>query len=378
MSVSSLSLALFRPLLRSLSVTAQPHLRPLPSPTPPSTSITHTTPTTAVTSPLVDSFNRPHTYLRLSLTEKCNLRCVYCMPDTTPDPQPPPTHLTAAELERLTRVFATHGVTKVRLTGGEPLLRPDLIPIAQSLSNISGIRTLALTTNAVTLHRHLVPLVDAGLSAINISLDTLVPARFELLTKRRGHARVLAAIDDSVAAGLATRVNAVVMRNVNDDELADFARLTENRPIDVRFIEYMPFDGNRWASTKFLSYAAMLQSIAKHFGRLEHVTTEKSDTTKYYRVPGFRGRIGFITSMTDHFCAGCNRLRVTADGNLKVCLFGNDEVSLRDVMRAGGSDADVESVVRQALGDKHFSLGGNADMFDISKSDNRSMVRIGG
>lgn len=327
---------------------------------------------------LFDSFNRAHTYLRLSLTERCNLRCIYCMPDTTPEAPPPPTHLTTPELLRVARLFASRGVTKIRLTGGEPLLRHDLVPVTRQLASIPGVSTLAITTNAVTLSRVLPRLLDAGLNSINISLDTLCPLRFELLTRRKGHARVLRAIDECLAAQLPTKVNVVVMNAINDDELVPFVQMTERVPLDVRFIEYMPFDGNRWSSSKFLSYAAMLQTVAKHFGRLENVLTHRGDTTKYYRVPGYAGRIGFITSMTDNFCSGCNRLRITADGNLKVCLFGKEEFSLRDLLRSGASDEDLDTAIRQALGLKHFSLGGNKDMYAISESENRSMVRIGG
>lgn len=245
-----------------------------------------------VLDPLVDSFNRPHSYLRLSLTEKCNLRCIYCMPDTTPPSLPPPTHLTSSELIRLTILFASHGVNKVRLTGGEPLLRHDIADIMREISNLDNIHTVGITTNGVTLSRSLQELIDVGLNSVNISLDTLIEPRFELLTRRKGHSRVLRAIEQSVEANLPTKVNVVVMRGINDDELVEFVRMTEHRSLDVRFIEYMPFDGNRWAEKKFLSYAAMTQIVAKAFGRLENIVTERGDTTKYYRVPGFRGRIG--------------------------------------------------------------------------------------
>lgn len=327
---------------------------------------------------LYDSYNRAHTYLRLSLTERCNLRCIYCMPDTTPPAPPPPEHLTTEELLRLSRLFVSRGVNKIRLTGGEPLLRHDLVSITQQLAALPGLKCLAITTNGVTLSRSLPRLLDAGLNSVNISLDTLCQHRFLFLTKRNGHERVLRAIDDCVAAQLPTKVNVVVMKGINDDELIPFVRMTEQKQVDVRFIEYMPFDGNRWAASKFVSYSSMLQTVAKAFGRLENVLTERGDTTKYYRVPGFIGRVGFITSMTNHFCSGCNRLRITADGNLKVCLFGKEEFSLRDLIRNGASDEQVESAIRRALFEKHFSLGGNKDMYDISRSDNRSMVRIGG
>lgn len=272
----------------------------------------------------------------------------------------------------------SRGVDKIRLTGGEPLLRHDLVPVTRELGAIAGVRTLAMTTNAITLSRVLPDMIDAGLNSINISLDTLSEPRFELLTRRQGHSRVLRAIDSCIEAQLRTKVNAVVMKGVNDDELISFVKMTEHKPLDVRFIEYMPFDGNRWSTSKFVSYASMLQTVAKHFGRLENVKTGLGDTTKYYRVPGFMGRIGFITSMTDNFCSGCNRLRITSDGNLKVCLFGKEEFSLRDLLRSGASDQDLDGAIRQALSKKHFALGGNKDMFAISESKNRSMVRIGG
>lgn len=219
----------------------------------------------------------------------------------------------------------------------------------------------------------------AGLSSVNVSLDTLVEAKFELIARRRGHGKVLAAIREAVEMGIPqVKVNVVVMRGVNEDEVVSFARMTEHLPLDIRFIEYMPFDGNRWDAGKFVSYADMLGALAAEFGEIERLSEGKHSTTKHYRVAGFVGRVGFITSMSDHFCAGCNRLRITADGNLKVCLFGAEEVSLRDVMRAGASDAELEAVVERALRGKHWKLGGRADMHELAGSPNRSMIRIGG
>lgn len=174
------------------------------------------------------------------------------------------------------------------------------------------------------------------------------------------------------------KVNVVVMRGVNEDELLSFAHLTQHLPLDVRFIEYMPFDGNRWNEHRFVGYAEMLERLAAEFGVLEKVLDGPNDTTKHYRVQGFSGRVGFITSMSDHFCASCNRLRITADGNLKVCLFGKEEVSLRDAMREGASDDEISCIIDDALAGKHWKLGGNADRHDIATKPNRSMVRIGG
>lgn len=298
------------------------------------------------------------------------------MPDTTPEATPPPTNLTTAELIRISKLFVSHSVDKIRLTGGEPLLNRDIIPLTQALSAYPV--SIGITTNGILLPRLLPRLISAGLNSVNLSLDTLHPERFELLTRRKGHSRVLDAMEQLAESPIRAKVNVVVMKDINHHELTSFVDLTKSRNLDVRFIEYMPFDGNRWAFDKFFSYANMLHVISGHFGTLLPQHTHASDTTKYFRVPGFRGRIGFITSMTNHFCAGCNRLRITADGNLKVCLFGKDELSLRDAMRAGASDQQIEILVQKALAGKHFALGGNKDMFDISKSDNRSMVRIGG
>lgn len=383
---SSQSTSAFR---RLLSSSTAPSPSPLPSPT---AAQEHPQlqphPQQVQAAPLTDSFNRVHTYLRISLTEKCNLRCVYCMPDTRYDTPLPPTNCSTAEFLTLARLFVTRlGITKVRLTGGEPLLHPDVVPITRAIASLPPAPKLAITTNAVTLSRSLPQLASAGLSSLNVSLDTLDAARFEVLARRprAAHARVLSAIHTLLdhTPTLSLKINVVVMAGVNDDELVDFCRLSEQYSnLKVRFIEYMPFNGNQWSTSKFISYDAMLQLISRHYADslrpVRAADVDKNDTTKYFQIDGYKGQIGFITSMTNHFCAGCNRLRITADGNLKVCLFDNSEISLRDLMRSGATDDDLEYVIRKALNNKHFSLGGNKDMHEISKSKNRSMVRIGG
>lgn len=292
---------------------------------------------------------------------------------------PPASTLTTPEITRLASLFVASGVTKIRLTGGEPLVRPDAVAVVAGLAALPGLTSLGMTTNGLTLGRHLPALRAAGLTALNVSLDTLVPARFELITRRRGQGRVLDAVDAALAAGFASvKLNVVVMRGVNEDEVGDFVGLTRDRPLDVRFIEYMPFGGNAWSDARFVSYAEMLGAIGERTGALERVDDDPHDTCKHYRVPGHAGRIGFITSMTNHFCGGCNRLRLTADGALKVCLFGADEVSLRDVMRAGGTDDELAATVRAAVRRKHYSLGGKKDRHELARSDNRPMITIGG
>ncbi|KAI0561135.1 Molybdenum cofactor biosynthesis protein A [Gracilaria domingensis] len=327
--------------------------------------------------PLEDSFGRRHTYLRMSLTDRCNLRCAYCMP-LHPEYSPKPHLLTTPEVLRLIDVFRATGVDKLRLTGGEPLMRQDL---PQIIAAASPHLPVSITTNGVLLSRRLPELMDAGLSAVNLSLDSLCPHTFSLLTRRppATHARVLRALDDALQQpSLAVKLNVVVMSPINDSSLPQFAALTEHQPLDVRFIEYMPFDGNEWHHGSFVPYSHMVQNLARHYGRLQHEPTHAADTSKYYRIPGFAGRIGFISSMSDHFCAGCNRLRVTADGALKTCLFGEHELSLRDLMRNGASDHELLEAIRHALQLKNFSLGGKRDMHALAAADNRSMVRIGG
>lgn len=324
---------------------------------------------------LTDGFGREHTYLRLSLTERCNLRCRYCMPEDGVDFTPDEKLLMPGEIVRLARLFLEEGVTKIRLTGGEPLLRPGVEKIAEDLGQLPGLDTLALTTNGLLLPKKLDRLEAAGVSHFNVSLDTLRPDRFEEVARRQGFSLVLRAIDELLTRGFRpVKINCVVMRGVNDDEVTDFVAWTEEHPVEVRFIEYMPFDGNRWDDRQLVPYAELLRRIRQHFP-LRRLSDGPHDTSKTYQVPGFKGRIGFITSMTDHFCEGCTRLRITADGNLKVCLFGNAEVSLRDAMRDGASDTDLRTLISQAVGRKKAR---HAGMHNLAQMENRPMITIGG
>jgi len=330
----------------------------------------------------VDSFGRFHDYLRISLTERCNLRCKYCMPEEGVDLSPDGEILTTEEILRLAGLFVQQGVTKIRLTGGEPLVRKDIVEVVKGIGAHPQVEALGMTTNGITLERKLPGLIEGGLNAINISLDTLVKAKFQLVTRRNGFEKVMSSIDAALNSKAFKRVkiNCVVMRGLNEEELVDFVDLTKDRAVDVRFIEYMPFDGNRWNDTKFVSYAEMVGTIkAKHPGfRRVAEMDKKSDTSKAWKLEGHAGQVGFITSMSNHFCGSCNRLRLTADGNIKNCLFGSGEVSLRDAMRAGASDSDLLKIVGAAVMKKHAKHGGLGDMYGIAKSENRAMIRIGG
>ncbi|CAI9279461.1 unnamed protein product [Lactuca saligna] len=303
---------------------------------------------------LVDSFGRQHTYLRISLTERCNLRCQYCMPAEGVELTPGSKVMSQNEIVRLASLFVHSGVNKIRLTGGEPSIRKDIEEICSQLSNLRGLKTLAMTTNGLTLARKLPKLKECGLNLLNISLDTLVPAKFEFMTRRKGHERVMESIHTAVDLGYnPVKVNCVVMRGFNDDEICDFVELTKEKPINVRFIEFMPFDGNVWNVKKLVSYAEMLDIVV--------------------RVNVIQGLKEF--KITQQKLPRILQLRLLADGNLKVCLFGPSEVSLRDPIREGADDNELRQIIGAAVKRKK---GSHAGMFDIAKTPNRPMIHIGG
>lgn len=328
---------------------------------------------------LTDTFGRSHTYLRLSLTERCNLRCQYCMPEEGVELTPNSNLLTTSEILRLTRLFVGAGVDKIRLTGGEPTIREDLTDLVRQLSLLKneGLKTIAMTTNGIKLHRSLPQLKAAGLNALNISLDTLRSERFEKLTRRKGLSRVLSSIDTAVTLGYdPVKVNVVLMRGVNDDEIPMFVEMTRDRPINIRFIEYMPFDGNVWSESKMVPYKEMLSRVkAMSSHELLRMEDPKGEVAKNYRIAGHHGFVSFVSSMTSHFCGDCNRLRLLADGSLKVCLFGSNEVSLRDAMRQGATDDDLRLIIGAAVRNKKKA---HAGMSELASTANRPMITIGG
>lgn len=333
---------------------------------------------------LTDRYERFHGYLRVSLTERCNLRCRYCMPaGGVPDLTPSQELLTAQEVERVVNVFARAGASKVRLTGGEPTLRRDLVPICSSIrSQNPNITSLGLTTNGMKLlgkqdgARLIDGLAEAGVDSVNVSLDSLDPDTFSRMTRRpaKTHQRVLDSIDACASLGINTKVNCVVLRGENDRELRAFAERWDAR-VKVRFIEWMPFDGNAYDAKRLVPYAEMRATLS-HLTPL--MSEDPHDTTKWWTAGS--SKVGFITSMSEHFCGTCNRVRVTADGNLKTCLFGGDSVSLRDALRSGSSDIELGTLIQAALQKKHFKHGGYEDAADVAKhaSANRPMVKIGG
>ncbi|XP_019875734.2 molybdenum cofactor biosynthesis protein 1 isoform X1 [Aethina tumida] len=301
-------------------------------------------------SPLTDTFGRHHTYLRISLTERCNLRCQYCMPEEGVKLSEKSKILTTDEIIKIADLFVSEGVTKIRLTGGEPTVRKDLVDIITQLKQLKGLETVAMTTNGLVLTRQLVPLQRAGLDILNISLDTLKKDRYEKITRRRGFEKVLMGIDLALQLGYnPVKINCVVMKGFNEDEVVNFVEMTKDKNVDVRFIEYMPFSGNKWEVNKMVSYGDMVKSIKDKWPGFHPLKNHPNDTSKAWKVPNYEGQVGFITSMSEHFCGTCNRLRITADGNLKVCLFGNTEVSLRDALRNNCSRDDLVALVQAAV-----------------------------
>lgn len=283
--------------------------------------------------------------------------------------------LTFEEIETIARLFVAEGVTKIRLTGGEPLVRKDVEELVGRIGRLDGLETLAITTNGLLLPKKINRLVNAGVNLINISLDTLREDRFKTISRRDGFAIVLDAIAAAINHGVTTKVNCVVMKGVNDDEVCDFVEMTRSSPVEVRFIEFMPFSGNMWNDAEFMSFDSMLEQIRVRFPSIDRVADGPNDTSKTYQVPGHAGKVGFITSMTQEFCSTCNRLRITADGNLKVCLFGNAEVSLRDALRSGATEEDLRMLIASAVSRKKKA---HAGLYNLVNMENRPMILIGG
>ena len=324
---------------------------------------------------LIDRHGRRHSYLRMSITDRCNLRSTYCKPPQGIDWTPRAEILSADEIVRLGTIFVGMGITKIRLTGGEPLTRRDFGQIAERLGALPGLKTLAVTTNGISLAKRAEGLRAVGLNGLTISLDTLRRDRFKAIAKRDQFDAVMDGIEASLAAGFAPlKINVVVMRGVNDDEILDFVNWAKDRPINVRFIEYMPFPDNKWSTGGLMPYAEMRALIGQHYEMIPLIGAATA-VGKDFRLAGHSGTVSFVTSMTESFCGGCNRLRVTADGNIKSCLFHPAEQSLRDCMRLGGSDADIEALITSAVDGKQAA---HPPMEELLTMKNRTMIEIGG
>ncbi|MBK9147407.1 MAG: GTP 3',8-cyclase MoaA [Flavobacteriales bacterium] len=328
--------------------------------------------------PLTDRHGRTHRSLRISIVDKCDLRCTYCMPEDQRFLKREEL-MTREEIALIARLFVERfGVNKIRLTGGEPLVRPDAVDIVRDIAGLNV--TIGLTTNALSLHKHLDGLMAAGLKGINISLDTFDAERFKRIARRDGFSAVHGNILLALTRGLRVKVNMVVMRGVNDDELLRFVELTRDHPIHVRFIEFMPFAGNHWGRERVYTYGEMLGRIGSVHS-FEKLNDDAHSTAKAYRVPGWPGTFAVISTVTEPFCGSCDRMRLTAEGRMRNCLFAREETDLLSALRRG---EDITPLIEANVLAKHAKLGG-LPVFNPEKEEQvlhdlseRPMVSIGG
>ncbi len=302
--------------------------------------------------PYFDSFQRPISYLRVSVTDRCNLRCVYCMPEGGVAQIPHQDILRYEELERIVRVAVGMGINHVRLTGGEPLVRSGIVELVTALAAIPGLDDLSMTTNGTLLARYADALAQAGLRRVNISLDTLDPKRFRQTTRLGTLAEVLAGRKAALRAGLRpVKINTVVIRGLNDDEVVELARQTFQPDWHLRFIEVMPLgSGVHWAGDGVVPSAEIRARIAAAWGELTPVRGKTGvGPARYYRLPHAEGTLGFISAISEHFCHACNRLRLTSDGQILPCLMSNQSVDLKTPLRAGVDDATLQEIFEQAI-----------------------------
>ncbi len=324
----------------------------------------------------IDRFGRNINYLRISLTDKCNLRCVYCMPEDMVF-RPKVELLQDEEIYRLVDLFAKLGFKKIRLTGGEPTIRQNVVEIVERIANTPGIETVAMTTNGLRLDELAQPLADAGLQRVNISIDTMNPEKFKKLTRWGEVEDVWRGIDSAEAAGIEVKLNSVVVRNYNDTEdVVDLARLTLYRPWQVRFIEMMPFgDVADFQQAGTVSEEELRATISAELGPLSIVDEGKLDgEARLYKLPEAVGTLGFISSVTQPFCASCTRARLTADGRLRLCLLREKEVNLLEPLRNGKSNAELEELLTEAIWWKPWGHKLDQDIIPL----NRVMSEIGG
>ena len=328
---------------------------------------------------LTDPFGRDHTYLRISLVERCNLRCSYCMPEEGVLLSPKSHLMTYEEIHTIAKIFVANGVTKIRLTGGEPLIRKDIPIILEKLSSLPI--ELSITTNAVIVDKFIDTLKNNGVKSINVSLDSLDKEKFRQITRRDEFEKVYDNIHLLVDEGFKVKVNAVLIKGFNDNEIIDFINFTKDLPVSFRFIEFMPFDGNKWNMEKMVSYKDVMQYVNTSFPeeQIERLQDAPNDTSKNYKIKGYKGSFAIISSVSNPFCDTCNRLRLTADGQLKNCLFSSSESDLLTALREGRS---IEPIIKKAVQAKLKVRGGMDTIEKLREpklhSHNRSMITIGG
>lgn len=332
---------------------------------------------TSTSTPLTDRFGRQLSYLRLSVTDRCNLRCRYCMPEEGVAPLAHGDILSYEELYRLARIACDLGVQKIRVTGGEPLVRKGIVDFIGRLTSLPQQPEVVLTTNGLRLGELARPLKQAGLRRVNVSLDTLRPERFLQITRREGLAEVLDGLQAAVVAGLGpVKINMVPILGVNDDEIVDFARLTLQHPWTVRFIEFMPISSDLDYSADKRITAETIREKIETLGPLQAEQRSKTDgPARLFRLAGGQSPLGIIPAVSNHFCGECNRLRITANGRIRPCLFSKEELDVRSVLRGGGNDEAIAALFVGATGVK--PEGHQLDRLGNGPGDKR-MQEIGG
>jgi cyclic pyranopterin phosphate synthase len=328
--------------------------------------------------PLVDGFGRRHTSLRVSVTDRCNIRCFYCMPNEAVVFRPRDELLTYEEIERFVRALAPLGISKLRLTGGEPLVRTNLARLVRMLAAIPGIADLALTTNGMLLAEQAEALRAGGLKRINISLDAMREAVFQQISRRPGLDRVLEGIAAAQRVGFEqVRLNAVAIRGITEDEIAPLVRFARERDLELRFIEFMPLDAEQhWSDDEVLTGGEIRRRVEEEFGPLvPAVRSDPSQPAVDFRFADGRGGLGFINSVSEPFCSGCNRLRLTAEGQVRNCLFSTVEWDARRLLRSGAADEDLRALVRDCVAAKARAHGIGEPGFQRPE---RAMYQIGG
>ena len=325
---------------------------------------------------ITDQFGRTFNYLRIAVNEKCNLRCIYCMPEEGVQFNPKNEILTTEEILRVVKVVSDLGVNKIRFTGGEPLLRGDITKLVGKSSSTPGIESVHLTTNGVLLDRYAGDLKESGLAGVNISIDTLNIEKYIQITRRDELVRAMEGLEAAKTAGIPSiKINAVALRGFNDSEIVEFVELTKNYPLTVRFIELMPFDAHQiWKTGKFFSAENIQKELKDHFPNIK--TTDGTATEHFiFQVPNYAGKVAVIPSYSRNLCGNCNRIRLTADGNIRNCLYAHNELNLRDLMRSGGTDKEMKELILSAMWKKQID-GWTAQK---TGSDSReSMTQIGG
>lgn len=325
---------------------------------------------------MTDGFGRTIDYLRISVTDKCNLRCKYCMPSEGIDFIPHEELLSLEEIFRLVRIMEGMGITKVRITGGEPLVRKNLIKLIKDINSLSGVKEIAMTTNGVLLGECVKELKEAGLTGVNISLDTTDAEHFAEITGADAADRVLESIDAALQQGLRVKLNCVPCREWNDADIENIALLAKEQAVDVRYIELMPVGCGR-NFTGIPSDEILNRLEAKYGPAKESVEKRGNGPAKYYDLEGFQGKIGFISPISHKFCSECNRIRLTAEGRLKLCLHYNHGLELKPLLRGGASDEEIKLAIKEALMRKPMAHDfAHAD--SLADSEKRKMVQIGG